>query len=477
MKVLITSFRNDILQWENGLAARLRSAGHETYIDYCGPASSAPFLKSVLALEGKWTGAGAQPVCVSSIEPSSGDPDVVIDLTGKAAPGGIPVLTLEVGQSSSLSEGLLGLRTGSGLVDLIVRCDGKPVGRASPMIQDRVWLSRDINALLVSVHSLFVQVLARLRAGVLHEIAVPSAGRAAGRGEWGYVKNLVCGLTWRRLEKMTPGRREFSWKTAYRFIDGPGIAQSRQISGTPFTFLEDDGQRFYADPFPIEHEGRIWLFVEEYPYALGRGVVSVAELGADGRFDRPRIVLQEPHHLSYPNVFAHGGDIFMIPESGSANEVVLYRAAAFPDQWHREAVLVEGLSFNDATLLNHQGKFWMFGTERFANGSPSDTMMIYSAEHLRGPWTPHPLNPVVIDRAGARPGGKVVEVNGKFFLPVQNGTETYGGGLGLREIIRLDLQDVRFGPTLPICEAASGIPASLHTLNRAGRLEVIDRLQ
>jgi hypothetical protein len=186
--------------------------------------------------------------------------------------------------------------------------------------------------------------------------------------------------------------------------------------------------------------------------------------------------LEEPHHLSYPNVFSNGGNIFMIPESGAANEVVLYRALSFPDIWRREAVLIEGRSFADATLFHHQGRFWLFGAERFADGSASDTMAIYSAERLYGPWTPHPLNPVAIDRAGARPGGQIVEVNGKPFLPVQNGTQTYGGGLGLREILHLDAKGVRLGPTLPIHQRAGAAHASLHTLNRAGRLEVIDAL-
>lgn len=477
MRILIVSFRNDILRWENNLAARLRSAGYHAHIDYCETAPPAPFLKSVLALEGWWTGAAAEPAAFSPGEPPADKPDVVIDLTGKVKAGDVPVLTVEIGGCLLLSKGLLRLRSGSGLVELVVRCNGKPVGHALPMIQDRVWLSRDIDVLLVSVQSLFVQALARLRAGLLQEIAAPAAEPSASRPEPTYVKNLVGGLAARQLKKMIPGSRAFSWKTAYRFIDGGGIAESRQIAGPPFAFLEDDGQRFYADPFPIEHEGRSWLFVEEYPYALGRGVVSVAELGADGRFGRPRIVLQEAHHLSYPNVFAHEGEIFMIPESSAINQVVLYRAAAFPDHWQREAVLIEGRSFNDATLFQHQGRLWMFGTERFAGGSPSDTMVVYSAERLRGPWTPHPLNPVVIDRAGARPGGRIVQVDGKFFLPVQNGTETYGGGLGLREILRLDATDIRFGPTLPIHDAALKAPASLHTLNRAGRLEVIDRLQ
>lgn len=465
------------MRWENTLAARLHAAGYEVRIDYTEAAPSARFLDSVLALEALWVGAPPRPAPFMPAAPPGSVEDVILDLTGGLEPGPIPVLAVEVGGCSLLSEGLLRLRSDCGPIGLVARCNGIPVGHASPMIHDRVWLSRDIGMLLVSIQSLFMQSLARLHAGLLGEIALPPAAAPSQRPEAAYAKHLIGGLAARMLKRITPGSRNFSWKTAYRFIDGPGVAETRHIGGAPFSFLEDDGQRFYADPFPIHHEGRTWLFVEEYPYALHRGVISVAELGPDGRFGRPRIVLEEPHHLSYPNVFAHEGNLFMIPESGAAKEVVLYRADPFPHRWRREAVLVEGTNFNDATLFQHEGRFWMFGTERYAGGSASDTMAIYSAERLHGPWIPHPLNPVVIDRAGARPGGRIVHVNGRAFLPVQNGTESYGGGLGLREILRLDATDVRFGPVLPICQAEGKGPASLHTVNRAGRLEVIDSQQ
>ena len=72
---------------------------------------------------------------------------------------------------------------------------------------------------------------------------------------------------------------------------------------------------------------------------------------------------------------------------------------------------------------------------------------------------------------------KTYNIDGRIFLPVQDGTETYGGGLGLRELIKLDSSDVEFGPVSTVMEASLKAPASIHTLNRAGRLEVIDGLR
>lgn len=474
MKIGIVSFSNDILRWERGLASALQSAGYQVQIDYRGDAPAARFLKAALAMERLAGKASAEPPPFASSDVFSGEPDVIVDLTGNVAPGQVPVLSARIGDRPTMSEGLLRLRSGSGLVEIVAYRDGRPVGRASPMIHDKVWLSRDIGMLLVSVHALFIQTLARLRTGCLEEIDLPPVGPMTDWPALTYARRFAGGIAARMMKRLTPGSRDFSWRTGYRFIDGPGIADTLRIDGPSFSMLADDGERFYADPFPIIHEGRCMLFVEEYPHALGRGVISVAELGADGQFGRPRVVLEEAHHLSYPNVFAHDGAVFMIPESGAAQEVVLYRADPFPDRWLREAVLIEGRTFSDATLFVHQGRYWMFGTERFNGGNPSDTMAVYHATSLRGPWLPHPLNPILIDRSGARPGGRIIEKDGKFFLPVQDGAEAYGAGLGLREILVLDTSDIRFGPVQPIQDAAGKGPASLHTLNRVGRLEVID---
>ena len=101
-------------------------------------------------------------------------------------------------------------------------------------------------------------------------------------------------------------------------------------------------------------------------------------------------------------------------------------------------------------------------------------MVIYSAPTLRGPWTPHALNPIVIDRAAARPGGAFIRQNGRLSLPVQDGTRTYGGGLGLMDLVRLNDREAVWGPVRPIGTGPAWNRRGIHTLNRVGNLEVID---
>ena len=114
----------------------------------------------------------------------------------------------------------------------------------------------------------------------------------------------------------------------------------------------------------------------------------------------------------------------------------------------------------------------MFATVR-AGGSFSGALHFWSAPDLLGPWQPHRRNPVLVDIATARPGGRIVRRDRRLIRPFQDCTDGYGAALGLAEITRFtdeafaqQVQVVlRPGPKWP--------GRRLHTLNRAGRLECI----
>ena len=94
--------------------------------------------------------------------------------------------------------------------------------------------------------------------------------------------------------------------------------------------MAHDGQRFQADPFLFSHGGRTWMFFEDFPHATRKGVIAVCEIDASGHPGAPRVVLEEPFHLSYPFVFEHDGEIYMLPETAAAGCIRLYHADPFP---------------------------------------------------------------------------------------------------------------------------------------------------
>jgi hypothetical protein len=264
------------------------------------------------------------------------------------------------------------------------------------------------------------------------------------------------------------------WRVGWRFVAGADVADLRALPRTGWRELPDDGHRFYADPFPVESNGQIYLFVEEFEHRRGRGVISAVGFNETGPVGTPRPVLETSFHLSYPFVFEHRGEMWMVPESCASETIDLYRGAPFPDRWIKEATLVAGIVASDATLFQHAGRWWMLATVRDDGGSHSDALYIWSAPEVLGPWVPHRRNPLLVDIASARPAGRIIRRAGRLIRPFQDCREGYGTALGLAEITRLDDNDftqridtvLRPGPLWP--------GRRLHTLNRAGRLECID---
>lgn len=224
---------------------------------------------------------------------------------------------------------------------------------------------------------------------------------------------------------MRPFRRQEHWRVALRH------------GAEPFHVIQDDGRRFYADPFLHRTDGRTFLFVEEYPYADRKGVISVAEV-VDGRLAAtPAAVLERPYHLSYPFVFEHQGEFWMIPETGENRSIELYRATDFPWKWTLSKILMEGAVFSDATVLLHGGLWWLFVTADRFGGSTQDELSIFYSEALQGEWKPHRANPVKSDSRFSRPAGRIVRQGGRLFRPAQDCDRTYGAGIVWFEITEL----------------------------------------
>jgi hypothetical protein len=264
------------------------------------------------------------------------------------------------------------------------------------------------------------------------------------------------------------------WRTSWRHVDGLDLWQTMSVAGTSWNVIPDAGFRFYADPFPFVHEGKTCIFVEDLDHRTGKACISVLPFDDRGQTGTAQPVLEEPWHLSYPFVFGHAGQVWMVPESSANRSVILYRADPFPYRWVQEAVLLTDIEASDATIIHHGGSFWMFAATRDGMGSWSDMLSIFSAPDVRGPWTPHPGNPVLVDRASARPAGAMMVRDGRLWRPVQDCTSGYGTGIGLAEVTRLDHEGFEQKVHAVLRADPSWPGRRFHTLNRAGRLECID---
>jgi hypothetical protein len=258
-----------------------------------------------------------------------------------------------------------------------------------------------------------------------------------------------------------------TWAVAYRFDETASLLDRRRAT---FAILRDDMQRYYADPFPFQHHGQRHIFVEEFSFETGRGCISVAAVDANGVASTPRAIIEEPHHLSYPFVFAHDGQIWMIPESGAANRIDLYRATEFPYRWRREGALIEGIAGHDATLLRRRGRIWLFASLPRWRSTSWDNLSIFHAGKLTDPWVPHARNPVLLDARRCRAGGALFRHGGQLLRPVQDCARIYGGAVIFNRVDTLDETDFRQTEVGRIETSALGC----HTYNRQAGLETLD---
>lgn len=218
--------------------------------------------------------------------------------------------------------------------------------------------------------------------------------------------------------------------------------------------VSDIPAKFVADPFMLQRDGRWYMFMEimNTDRKLGEIGLAMSDDGLDWTYQH--VVLQEQFHLSYPYVFEWHNDYYMIPETLNSGSICLYKADDFPARWSCAARLVEG-QFADPSIFRFEDRWWMFASPR---PYQHDTLRLYSAEELTGPWTEHPESPIVKDdKSRARPAGRILKFDERLFRLAQNCEPRYGSSVRAFEILQLtpnSYAEVEYHKS-PILEAGS----------------------
>lgn len=238
---------------------------------------------------------------------------------------------------------------------------------------------------------------------------------------------------------VAPPAPQWRYKWSIAFLHGPhplalAPLDARGRPGLTARAVTDIRAVAVADPFLIRTGDGLFLFFEALNADSGRGELAFAT-SADGQsWAYGGVILREPFHLSYPQVFSWDGAWYMIPETRQAGEVRLYRARAFPGGWDVVATLLRG-PFADSTI-HHDGRTWWLFAQRGL-----DEMRLYGAETPLGPWREHPASPLWPgNRSRTRPGGRLLSFDGRLIRLAQDGWPAYGAALRAFEIDRLDHQ-------------------------------------
>lgn len=466
MQIRLVARRGPLPRWQVLLAERLVGLGHAVVWSRTAPARPEPAaLALLLQLEGLLYRRRG-PNLTERIDPppgaeESGPADLVIDLAGDGA--GADALRL-VADGSPEPEAIACAILDGREPHLAAVRGACVLAEARPALENRAMVTLSLDQVLERAIDLLAGAVAAPAGGAFAPAPPrPVSGASAARF-------LAAALAAKVLTRLL--RRGETWNIGWRpRTDGIPTDPARWTQ-SPFTWLPWDPGRYLADPFVVEHEGRTVILCEELPFATGRGVISAVTLDAEGRPGPPRVVLERPYHLSYPFVFRHGGAIWMIPESSANRTVELYRASRFPDAWELEAVLIRDVCAGDATVELIDGTWWLFCTTTGPHGSSWDALSLFSAPDLRGPWRPHPGNPVLIDAAAARPAGALLRHESGLWRVAQDCRARYGAGLALCRIDRLDGEG--FAQSVAARLSPGWGAVGCHTFNRSERFEVID---
>lgn len=140
-----------------------------------------------------------------------------------------------------------------------------------------------------------------------------------------------------------------------------------------FHELKIDCQNRYwlADPFLFEKDNKTYVFYEAYDMIQHKGKIGYSILNKKNKTLPIHIIIDEPHHLSFPYLFEHNGDIFIMPETCDDNSIKLYKSMIFPDKWEMSSILLSDIYSCDTILMPNNNPCHMITCEMYKGETPN----------------------------------------------------------------------------------------------------------
>ena len=108
--------------------------------------------------------------------------------------------------------------------------------------------------------------------------------------------------------------------------------------------------------------------------------------------------------------------------------------------WSIVARLIEG-KLADPSILRFNDLWWLFAC---STPYQHDTLRLYFASDLTGPWTEHPKSPLIRnDECRARPAGRILKFGNRLFRFAQDCMPQYGSSVRAFEIYEVDHRQLR----------------------------------
>lgn len=203
-----------------------------------------------------------------------------------------------------------------------------------------------------------------------------------------------------------------------------------------------------ADPFLFVHQDRLFVFYEQKDLKTP-GVLMMTSTADLQNWSKPYCVLKESYHLSFPWVFEHEGEIYMLPESGDSKSIRLYKATDESlTKFECYTTLLEEpkdrkvfMSYGDSCIHIKDGVYYLFTQLQYEDRI--NTLELYTSSSLTGPYKPHPISPIHHNQKLGRNAGSLLLKNGVLYRFSQDCTKFYGDNVHVTEIDELTMTSFR----------------------------------
>lgn len=264
---------------------------------------------------------------------------------------------------------------------------------------------------------------------------------------------------------------------------------------TFYQYQVDTERYWLADPFLFESDGKTYVFYEAYDLWTGKGALGFSIVDHENRkLTPPEIVLERKYHFSWPYIFEHDGEIYIMPETCGDYRVRLFRAVNFPHEWTEDEIIHNDIFACDSIFLQDGEKNYLLASDQYHN-TPTGTYPSCFVKNTLFTFKPggkfqlepdgkiDPAGKIVASGDyGIRNAGKIFTAQGMKIRPGQDCTNRqYGRGVVFfriysvepyreEELFRIDCENI--GSHLKQNYTAKII--GLHTYNQSQNYEVID---
>lgn len=203
--------------------------------------------------------------------------------------------------------------------------------------------------------------------------------------------------------------------------------------------------RYFADPFVISKNNKEFIFVEDFSFKNNKGSISVIEIDENDSKKIYEKIIEENFHLSFPFVFFHENNFYMVPETAEANSIRLYKCNVFPHKWEYCYDLISNINCADTIIFKRDNYYYLLTSTSYYNDFSSKLEIYYADNPISNSWKPFKLNPVFFDIKNGRNGGLVYK-NNEIFRVTQTyginslGDNQYGRRFSVNKIMQLNIE-------------------------------------